>query len=395
MLNYWPIKYLSPPFEGSSPELVRKRTVSGIQSLRTLIRKKMPRPTLHDTLILGTWNIRNFDDNRFGDGPRLEESFYYLTEVISAFDIIAIQEICRDLKPLKKIMKLLGRDYDFIATDVTEGPSGNRERLAFIYNTNKVWFRNVAGEIVLPFKKQISDVTKERQFARTPFSCSFQAGWFKFVLSTVHIYYGKESMSTSEYKRRVKEIEAVAKFLKDRAKKEKDNYILVGDFNIDKLGDPTGNALKDQGFECFENDIGSNSKKTKFYDQISWLTRENTLRQVQSDRNQGVLDIFEAVYQIDQFGDCRPLVIKTLERNLEDAEQKLLEAQNSGKEKEIKSATKKIAQLKSILDDPAEIENYYRNTWRTYQMSDHLPLWVEFEIDFSKEYLEWLKQGDF
>ena len=27
------------------------------------------------------------------------------------------------------------------------------------------------------------------------------------------------------------------------------------------------------------------------------------------------------------------------------------------------------------------------NQWRTYQMSDHLPLWAEFRIDFSDEYL--------
>ena len=26
-------------------------------------------------------------------------------------------------------------------------------------------------------------------------------------------------------------------------------------------------------------------------------------------------------------------------------------------------------------------------TWRTYQMSDHLPMWVELHIDFADEYL--------
>lgn len=30
----------------------------------------------------------------------------------------------------------------------------------------------------------------------------------------------------------------------------------------------------------------------------------------------------------------------------------------------------------------------YYETWRTYQMSDLLPVWVEFETDFSKTYLE-------
>jgi hypothetical protein len=30
----------------------------------------------------------------------------------------------------------------------------------------------------------------------------------------------------------------------------------------------------------------------------------------------------------------------------------------------------------------------YYNDWRTFQMSDHLPLWIELQIDFGKEYLE-------
>jgi len=30
---------------------------------------------------------------------------------------------------------------------------------------------------------------------------------------------------------------------------------------------------------------------------------------------------------------------------------------------------------------------YYRSKWRTFQMSDHLLMWVELGIDFGKEYL--------
>jgi hypothetical protein len=31
--------------------------------------------------------------------------------------------------------------------------------------------------------------------------------------------------------------------------------------------------------------------------------------------------------------------------------------------------------------------------WRTYQMSDHLPMWCELKLDFSQQYLNDLKQG--
>ena len=47
-------------------------------------------------------------------------------------------------------MRILGREWDYIATDTTEGPGGNGERMAFLYNTEKVWFRKIAGKIVLP-----------------------------------------------------------------------------------------------------------------------------------------------------------------------------------------------------------------------------------------------------
>jgi hypothetical protein len=32
--------------------------------------------------------------------------------------------------------------------------------------------------------------------------------------------------------------------------------------------------------------------------------------------------------------------------------------------------------------------------WRTYQLSDHLPLWAEFHVDFSDEYLDGLAKQE-
>ena len=34
-----------------------------------------------------------------------------------------------------------------------------------------------------------------------------------------------------------------------------------------------------------------------------------------------------------------------------------------------------------------EIMKYYLSTWRTHEMSDHLPLWIELKVDFSNQYL--------
>ncbi|HSV37573.1 MAG TPA: hypothetical protein VLI04_02335, partial [Nocardioidaceae bacterium] len=34
--------------------------------------------------------------------------------------------------------------------------------------------------------------------------------------------------------------------------------------------------------------------------------------------------------------------------------------------------------------------SYYKTYWRTFQMSDHLPMWIDVKIDYAKEYLEGL-----
>jgi hypothetical protein len=39
-----------------------------------------------------------------------------------------------------------------------------------------------------------------------------------------------------------------------------------------------------------------------------------------------------------------------------------------------------------------EIWKYYLSIWQTFQMSDHLPLWVELKIDFSNQYSEKIKE---
>ena len=254
MPNYKPIADIKP-------KKTRLRTIDGLKRLRGQLNREMPHKTRESTLILGTWNIRNFDDNRFMNSNRTVEDLFYLAEIISRFDVLAVQEICSDMAPLATLMLLLGKDYDFIVTDVTEGRGGNDERLGFIYDRSKVRFQGIAGELVLPENLQIADGEKHRQFARTPFMCSFQAGWFKFLFSTVHIYFG--ASSGAKYKRRVKEIDKVAKFLARRARKDDRNHVLVGDFNIVK---PGSQGFDEASVPCVQFSVGAVSLCYHFSD---------------------------------------------------------------------------------------------------------------------------------
>jgi len=333
----------------------RTRIVERLLALRAQLDRDIPAKTATETLLLATWNIRNFGDNRRG------ESLHYLAEIVSRFDLVAVQEVKADMGGLEKLVSLLGHNWDYIVTDSTEGPSGGGERMAFIYDKCKVFFRKVAGELVLPQSRLIVQGEDKLQFARTPFTVAFQAGWFKVMLVTVHIFYGK---NVKEDPRRVAEIATVAKFLKDRAKKEDENYILLGDFNIFKTNDATMKALENESFYIPQairkhpTDLG----KTKHYDQIAFKLKldENMTVFSEGDQYAGAFNFTESVYR----------------------EQDLDEYKELFDEKYVVNKTE------------SEIKRYYMSSWRTFEMSDHLPLWIELKVDFSNQYLDRINKGD-
>ena len=379
----------------------RNRTIDGILRLRKKLAKEIPSRTIRNSLLLATWNIRDFGGSRLNPQPRLTESLYYMAEIISAFDIVAVQEVNDNMQPFLKMMDILGPTWSYIATDVTEGSGGNSERMAFVFDKGKVLFRNIAGEVVLP-QKALIDGT---QFARTPFMVKFQSGWCRFTLNTVHLYYGADTGEKLE--KRIKEISKIAEFLRTRADKDEENYILLGDMNIVSPTDKTMKALKDQKFllpsELVKNKIpdaflenqpeevqplpppitvapggaavegdeedsggedtdgaGSNMNRDKFYDQIAFYSKKNELELGKSEKTAGVFNYYESVF--------RPADFKTYF--------------------DISSIQDKWG------DTDEKRKNYFTKKWRTWQMSDHLPLWVELNIDFSDKYLEKLKAAE-
>lgn len=340
----------------------RERVIDRITALRKHIANHVPRRTASDTLLLATWNIRDFDSNKFGEGPRIGESFYYIAEVISAFDLVAIQEVNEDMRPFEKVMDLLGPNWRYIATDLTEGPSGNGERMVFVYDSNKVQFKHIAGEVVLP---KSSLVSGSDQIARSPFLVRFQSGWFKFNLCTVHLYFGDDS--GEGYQRRVAEIDSVAKFLRKRAQEDGQNYILLGDMNVVGPDDDTMKALRKHKFILpsdltQDNDVlrwVSNMSGDKHYDQIAFLPRTDELELGSSTNNAGVLNYYKAVFTEDEAEIYHPL------------------GQANGNWPATKAGRK----------------TYFTKKWRTWQMSDHLPLFVELKIDFTDKYLKRIRAG--
>jgi endonuclease/exonuclease/phosphatase family metal-dependent hydrolase len=319
--------------------------------LRTRLKNELPARNVAKSILLATWNIREFGRNQ-KCGTRLPEALLFIGEIISHFDLVAIQEVNQNLADLKYLMKLLGDWWQYIVTDVTAGRSGNEERIAFIYDGRKVQFDHLAGELVLPPRAR-----PVRQPARSPFICAFRTGWRRISLCSVHIYYGTASPND---KTRVKEIYAVARLLAERNAKRQDvadgepeNVVLIGDFNIfHRTGDLTSKALAANDFvvpNALKKLSGTNLGGDKHFDQIAFHDPKSRLHTSRA----GIFDFTKTIY-----GDNEAATYgQAMERSAGDA---------------FRKAKKK--------------DTFYR-TWRTFQISDHFPLWLELKTDFADAYL--------
>ena len=71
--------------------VARVRTVEGLKRLRGALDQQVPRKNASSTLLLASWNIREFDSGKYG--WRSKESYYYIAEILSRFDLVAVQEV--------------------------------------------------------------------------------------------------------------------------------------------------------------------------------------------------------------------------------------------------------------------------------------------------------------
>ncbi len=254
-------------------------------------------------LLIGTWNIQAFGDvfDGFGENPgspkRTLHGLALIAEVVRRFDVVAIQEVKRETTAIRRLLDdFLGADWGLILSDVTAGDKGNKERLAFLYDTRRVQPAGLAGEIVLPPTAAGDPV---EQFDRTPYIVSFRAGRERFTLLTAHIRFGDAPED------RLAEVGGLARFTADEIQArargpmaEERNLVVLGDFNIDARGDnPLFQALVERGLVVPEQLQGlrtTTGASAKFYDQIAWFMGESTLLYAQ---NAGVVDFVGTVYK--------------------------------------------------------------------------------------------------
>ncbi len=221
-----------------------------------------------------------------------------------------------------------------IFSDYDTDSAGNRERLAFVYDERAVRFTGLAAEAGAPRKKtNTGDYLPNLDFWRSPFIVSFETGDFDFIMMAVHVRWG------SSETQRAKELAMLADWVDQRVKErmgwDKD-IIVVGDFNIDSLTGPLYGAVCGKGLRMPEalakQEFGSDLKKKKRYDQILHYPQYTKA----FSGFGGIVDFF-----IDEAS------IRTL-----------------------------------YVDNPPDKQKF------TYEMSDHLPLWVQLNTDTDAEKLD-------
>jgi len=304
-----------------------KTSASGLKQLRKRIAKaNIPSSKLDESVILATWNIREF-----GRRERKTHSLHLIAEILNQFDLIALVEVRDNVSDLKKVMDILGPYWQVVFSDFIVDRGGNQERIAYLFDKRAVTFTGLASEAESQRKKRNGEWVQDISWWRSPFMASFRAGSFDFVLISAHIRWGKKAAD------REAPLKALAEWV-DRRRREKHHVdkdiIVMGDFNIPSRRSKLYDAVTDKGLvmpaSLAKIQFGSNLAKNKRYDQIlSYPTNYELF----SDKG-GILDFYTG-------------------------------------------GINKICPGMGLT-----------KTEFTYQLSDHLPLWVQLNVDDESQQLE-------
>lgn len=242
-------------------------------------------------VVIGSFNIRKLGklQAKEGDTGRDDATMQFLADVCRRFDLVAVQEVMREMSGVRRLQELLGDEYGLVVSDIVgafPGERGNEERLAYLYNRrlvqrsalvtevtasrtkviktiachHKALFETMEKsaaarklrkyhEVDLPaFKKAQAAGSKKKppkepafsvdvdsflQFIRTPFGVSFEVRGhpgverYPFVAVNAHLHFGRPKDRRMEARTLMEWI--LGKVRSGEAK----NIVLMGDLNFD------------------------------------------------------------------------------------------------------------------------------------------------------------------
>ena len=247
-------------------------------------------------VLIATWNIANL-----GVQHRREQDYRILAEIISWFDVVAVQEVHANLEGLQGIKSHLPEAYRLLYSDA----GGNDERLTFVFDSNKLVLSDEVAEVA-PAPKDYKSITLPgvkgsfNGFDRSPYLATFTAEAFTVSLVTAHLFFGSDTIPT-DIARRSLEAAAVAWWTNRRHRNKyapTKHVLALGDMNLPKTdkSDPIYRALTRKGLRPPEHStlIGSNLASDMHYDQIMFFPGDTKAKFTGAA---GVVDFDGAVFR--------------------------------------------------------------------------------------------------
>jgi endonuclease/exonuclease/phosphatase family metal-dependent hydrolase len=232
-------------------------------------------PRQPNRVLIATWNIANL-----GVHERRSKDHQLIAEVLSWFDLVAVQEVNNNLSGLQGLRAHLPTSYVVLFSD----EAGNNERLTYLYDTAKLTLLEETGEIAVPPRwrhviRVPGSTQKFNGFDRNPYLASFRVKGteFVFVIVNVHLYFGSDSKAS--HNRRFMESLATARWADLRRRNDDaytTNMMVMGDFNLEKTDwtDPVWRMLGERGLYLVPHSTyvgGSNIKDNRPYDQMAFF----------------------------------------------------------------------------------------------------------------------------
>jgi hypothetical protein len=127
------------PFKNPTPHHNFTASKEKAAITRHFTKREVPKPQ-DGRLLLASWNVANL-----GAQGRTQTALDVIAHILKRFELIAVQEINEEFRTFAGIVKKMGSRFDYVMTDT----AGNNERLAYIYDKNKVKPQNLFGELAL------------------------------------------------------------------------------------------------------------------------------------------------------------------------------------------------------------------------------------------------------
>ena len=197
----------------------------------------------------------------------MPESIAMIAAIVHCFDLVSIVELCEDLVDLHRVLKVLGPNWQAVYSDYLRDAAGNRERIGFVFNAQRVRFTGLASCAEGARRPRGDGYVQAVPWWRPPFVASFATAKFEFAVIAAHVRWGSSASA------RRTELAALGDWVVARSKEPyfgTRDIVLAGDFNA--TASTSLEPLTTRGLVVpMRGDVTTDLARAKRYDGIASL----------------------------------------------------------------------------------------------------------------------------